>query len=100
VARRIAGLGWVTCASPAYLRARGRPAHPSDLVARGNGGDASSRPGHVVAGDFSSLTGRPFPLHFQRGGESLVIEPQAGRGAEMVAAAVVAAAARSPSTPV
>jgi len=31
VARRIADLDWVTCASPLYLRARGVPRHPSEV---------------------------------------------------------------------
>src|ERR1700761_5800682 len=33
VARRIADLEWVTCASPVYLRARGIPRHPRELAA-------------------------------------------------------------------
>lgn len=62
VARRIAELDYVTCAAPAYLEARGKPMHPSEL-----------EQGHHVVGYFSSLTGRPFPLHFTRAGESLEV---------------------------
>ncbi|MBS1184265.1 MAG: LysR family transcriptional regulator [Proteobacteria bacterium] len=32
IARRIAPIGIITCASPGYLKARGYPAHPSDLT--------------------------------------------------------------------
>lgn len=82
VARRIAEFDWVTCASPTYLNARGVPRHPSELAAPtpAPGGDAERVPGHAVATYFSSLTGRPFPLHFQRGADDLVIEPRAGVG--------------------
>ncbi len=62
VARRIAELAYVTCASPAYLAVQGTPTHPGDLER-----------GHHALGYFSSLTGRPFPLQFHLGGE--VIEP-------------------------
>ncbi len=72
VARHIAHLDYVTCASPLYLGARGMPAHPNDLLAD----DRQRVPGHVVVGYFSSLTGKPFPLHFQRGDEQLVIDGQ------------------------
>ncbi len=80
VARRIAELEWVTCASPVYLGARGIPKHPSDLVPARQGGDAHGARGHAVASYFSSLTGRPFPLIFQRNGEHLEMEPRADVG--------------------
>jgi len=80
VARRIAELAWVTCASPAYLRAHGTPRHPSELAAPRDGGAAPRAPGHLVAGYFSSLTGRPFPLHFVRGAETCTIDPQTSVG--------------------
>jgi len=74
VARRIADLDWVTCASPLYLGARGIPKHPSELVERTQDlADKSRVPGHAIAGYFSSLTGRAFPLEFQRGDEQLTI---------------------------
>ncbi len=72
VARRIANLDYVTCASPTYLDARGVPTHPSEL--------AAGAPGHAVVAYFSSLTDRPFALHFQRGHEALVIDGQPGVG--------------------
>lgn len=77
VARRIADLDWVTCASPVYLKVRGRPKHPSDLTAREHKpGDASRLPGHAIVGYFSSLTGRAFPLEFHRGEEHLQVSGQ------------------------
>ena len=80
VARRIANLDYVTCASPVYLGARGRPKHPSELAAPA-GDDATARvPGHAVVAYFSSLTGRPFPLYFRRGQDDLVIEGRTGVG--------------------
>ncbi|WNL46446.1 LysR family transcriptional regulator [Dyella sp. BiH032] len=69
VARRIASLDYVTCASPLYLRARGTPAHPDDL-----------REKHDVVGYFSSLTGRPFRLLFQRGEDTMEIDPRSSHG--------------------
>jgi LysR family transcriptional regulator for bpeEF and oprC len=60
VARPIAQLGYVTCASPGYLRQHGVPEHPAALEEGG---------GHAVLSYFSSLTGRPFPLVFERGHE-------------------------------
>jgi DNA-binding transcriptional LysR family regulator len=67
VARHIADLDWVTCASPLYLKARGVPTHPDDLMAREVGSNDPMRlPGHAVVGYFSSLTGRSFPLEFNK----------------------------------
>lgn len=80
VARRLAELEWVTCASPAYLAARGTPVHPSDLAAPGVGGAAPGARGHLIASYVSALTGRPFPLLFQRDGQHVVVEPQANVG--------------------
>lgn len=67
VARRLADLDWVTCASRGYLRAHGKPRHPGDLVE----GDPGRT--HAIVGYFSSLTGRHFPLEFERGEEQLSI---------------------------
>ena len=78
VARRIADLDWVTCASPLYLGARGTPKHPSELVAQEPGPKDKMRvPGHAIVGYFSSLTGKAFPLEFQRGDEHVVVHGQA-----------------------
>jgi LysR family transcriptional regulator for bpeEF and oprC len=77
VARRIADLDWVTCASPLYLGARGIPKHPLDLVADVPVPEDRTRvPGHVIAGYFSSLTGRAFPLEFRKGDEQLLVQGQ------------------------
>ena len=72
VARRLADLDWVTCASPLYLRARGVPSHPNDLLPR----DGSAVPGHAIAGYFSSLSGRAFPLEFRQGEETITVPCQ------------------------
>ncbi|ARN19943.1 LysR substrate-binding domain-containing protein [Piscinibacter gummiphilus] len=76
VARRIADLDWVTCASPLYLKARGVPKHPSELAAR-TPQDGDRVPGHAIVGYFSSLTGKAFPLEFHRGDEHLQVAGQA-----------------------
>ncbi len=59
IARRIGELEFVTCAAPHYLERHGIPSTPSDL-----------EHGHVLASYFSSPTGRPLPLVFQRGDET------------------------------
>jgi LysR family transcriptional regulator, regulator for bpeEF and oprC len=77
VARRIAHLDYVTCASPLYFGARGVPKHPSELTVHDSGTKGKTRvPGHAIVGYFSSLTGKPFPLDFHRGDESLAVEGQ------------------------
>ena len=78
VARRIADLDWVTCASPLYLGARGVPKHPSELVPREPGSTNKTRvPRHAIVGYFSSLTGRAFPLEFRKGDEQVLVQGQA-----------------------
>ena len=72
VARRIANLDYVTCASPVYLKARGTPRDPARLQAIDDA--AGAQPEHVVCSYFSSLTGRAFPLLFERGGETMSVE--------------------------
>jgi DNA-binding transcriptional LysR family regulator len=62
IARRIAQLRYVTCASPAYLRSHRAPKQPRDI-----------EQGHSVVNYMSALTGRAFPLHFHRGEEKLEI---------------------------
>jgi DNA-binding transcriptional LysR family regulator len=77
VARRIADLDWVTCASPRYLKARGTPKQPSDLLehdSKSPRGAESS--GHDVIGYFSSLTGKAAPLEFRKGGDQVVVQRQ------------------------
>ena len=77
VARRIADLDWVTCASPLYLGARGVPKHPSELLPREPAAKGAPRvPGHAIVGYFSSLTGKAFPLEFHKGAEHVVVHAQ------------------------
>ena len=63
IARRIAELDYVTCASPSYLKVHGAPSHPRQLQQR-----------HVIYNNSSPLTGKPFPLLFTRRGEEIRIE--------------------------
>ncbi len=63
VARHVGDFPWVTCATPAYLARHGTPTHPSDFESR-----------HVVVSRLSALTGRPFPLVFERDGKRFEIE--------------------------
>lgn len=62
MSRVIARLDYVTCASPAYLQRHGIPMHPDELDK-----------GHVPIHYFSSLTGRPFPMLFQRNEEFIEV---------------------------
>lgn len=80
VARRIANLDYVTCASPVYLGARGVPRHPSELAALPADGTMTAGAGHAVVSYFSSLTGRPFALHFRRGSDDLIVEARTSVG--------------------
>jgi LysR family transcriptional regulator, regulator for bpeEF and oprC len=61
-ARRIGALEWVTCASPRYLRRRGVPRHPKDLV------------DHECVVWLSARTMQPSPWHFERDGERTNVE--------------------------
>ncbi len=60
IARRIAELEFVTCASPSYIQRHGEPRHPSDL-----------EDSHFVVGYFGTRTGRPQSLNFSAKGERL-----------------------------
>ena len=62
VARRIADLKYITCASASYIKAHGTLSHPKDL-----------EQGYHLVGYFSSLTGRPFPLVFEKAQEKVTI---------------------------
>jgi len=66
VARRVALLPYITCATPAYLKRRGTPKAPADL-----------HDGHQVISYFSSRTGRYFPLRYERGEERIEINGHA-----------------------
>lgn len=69
VARRVASLDYVTCASASYVEFNGMPTHPDELRAH-----------YSMVGYFSSLTGRPFPMLFQRGEESVEVDPRGMHG--------------------
>ncbi len=60
VARRIAQIHFVACASPAYLKQYGMPKHPRDL-----------EQGHRMVGFFSPRTRRAFPFDFTKDGERI-----------------------------
>jgi LysR family transcriptional regulator for bpeEF and oprC len=62
VARRIAELDYITCASASYLKTHGTPSHPKELER-----------GPRLVGYFSSLTSRPFPLIFEKATEQITI---------------------------
>ncbi len=63
IARRIAELDYVTCASPSYVKGYGAPSHPRQLEQR-----------HVIYAYSSPLTGKTSALLFNRGGEEIKIE--------------------------
>jgi len=63
IARRIAELDYVTCASSSYVKDYGAPSHPRQLEQR-----------HIIYNNSSPLTGKPFPLLFARQGEEIKIE--------------------------
>src|ERR1700741_4817142 len=60
IARSIAELDYVTCASPSYVKVHGAPTHPRQLEKR-----------HVIYNNSSPLTGKPFPMFFNRGREEI-----------------------------
>jgi len=61
VARRIGEFHTILCATPAYIKRHGMPAHPNEL----EGDD------HRVVSYFSHRTGQPYPLTFTKNGERL-----------------------------
>lgn len=66
VARRVARMPYMTCATPDYLKRHGVPATPADLL-----------DGHRVVSYFSSRTGRYIPPHYERGDERIEINGHA-----------------------
>jgi DNA-binding transcriptional LysR family regulator len=56
IARKLLETRIITCASPAYLKRRGRPRHPRDLASN-----------HEAILFVDPLTGRPYPWDFHRG---------------------------------
>jgi DNA-binding transcriptional LysR family regulator len=63
IARRIAEIDYVTCASPSYIKEYGAPSHPKHLEKR-----------HVIYSNSSPLTGKTFPLVFTRGGKEIEVQ--------------------------
>lgn len=59
IARRVGVVGFVTCATPAYLARFGRPSHPRELN------------DHQCVNYFSSKTGRIFEWDFSKDGERI-----------------------------
>jgi DNA-binding transcriptional LysR family regulator len=62
IARRIAEMRFVTCASPAYLARHGVPTHPSDLERD-----------HFAVSYFKATSGRIYPFSFTREGEEIEV---------------------------
>ncbi|MRV70821.1 LysR family transcriptional regulator [Duganella sp. FT92W] len=62
IARKLCDMEFVTCCHASYIAAHGMPSHPNELEEK-----------HRVAGYFSSLTGKVFPLRFARDGEHIEI---------------------------
>jgi LysR family transcriptional regulator for bpeEF and oprC len=79
IARRIAGARWLTVASPAYLKARGKPARIADLER------------HNCVRFISPSTGRVVDFHFENGDEKAAITPRGNLGVTSLEAAAVAA---------
>ena len=63
IARRIGTMYFVTCATSGYLEKHGRPKHPDDLAS------------HLCVNYFSTLTGRPLPLDFEKDGVRIDVAP-------------------------
>lgn len=63
VARLVGKFRFLSCATPGYLKAHGRPKHPRELA------DA-----HRVATYMSARTGRALPLHYEKKGEAMEVE--------------------------
>ena len=63
IARPLGQLPFLTCATPAYLAAREKLAHPSQL-----------QDGHTLVGYFFPSSGRPIKTEFKRGDEVIAIQ--------------------------
>ncbi|WP_296947363.1 LysR family transcriptional regulator [uncultured Massilia sp.] len=68
IARKLCDLEFVICAHRSYVERHGLPAHPAELQ--------DGR--HHIVGYYSSLTGRPIDLRFERDGETVVVQPRSG----------------------
>jgi LysR family transcriptional regulator for bpeEF and oprC len=78
IARRVAILQFVTCASPGYLARYGKPRHPNELTR------------HLCVNYFSSKTGKIYDWDFTRDGERIEM-PMPGKIAVNDANAYIAA---------
>lgn len=65
IARKLCELDMIVCAHRSYVERHGLPAHPSALEG-----------GHRIVSYFSSLTGKPFNLRFERDGEIVEVQPR------------------------
>jgi DNA-binding transcriptional LysR family regulator len=65
IARRVAEINLVTCATPDYIAKFGIPQRPEDLET-----------GHHAVSYFRAQTGRTIPFEFKRGNEDLEIAPR------------------------
>lgn len=65
IARRVATIDLVTCASPGYIEKFGIPERPEDMES-----------GHFAVSYFRAQTGRAVPFEFQRGNEQVEIAPR------------------------
>lgn len=79
VARRIAPARWITCASPAYLNAHGRPSCVEDLAA------------HNCTRFVSPSSGRTMDWRFEVNGSHRTFTPQGNLGVTSMAGAVSSA---------
>jgi DNA-binding transcriptional LysR family regulator len=66
IARRVAEVNLITCASPLYIEKFGIPERPEDL----------ETPAHHAVSYFRAQTGRTIPFEFNRGNEALEISPR------------------------
>lgn len=80
VARQVAKAHWLTCASPAYLAAHGKPETPADLAR------------HNCVRFVSPSTGRTLDWRFQKGGERTGFTPRGNLGVTSLEGAAAAAA--------
>ena len=62
ISRQIGKLGWVTCATPAYLKNNGTPTHPDQLEKT-----------HLVVSYLSARTNRVMPMNFARAGKKVEV---------------------------
>jgi DNA-binding transcriptional LysR family regulator len=63
IVQRIAQIRVLTCASPEYIKRKGRPKRPADLQANG----------HECILFYDPATGRPFPWEFHSNGKSIKV---------------------------